>query len=83
MLFSQKTVLSTYPTLAVPPVSFLNIHPGEIQILWSSQTSEKREKPNVAEESRQANQVLAYPVREHEKKRHPRNKSYEKKKTTS
>ena len=36
------------------------------------------EKPRVAIQLRQANQVLAYRVREHnKKKRHPRNKSYE------
>ena len=41
---------SFYPTTsAVPPVSFLILHPREIQILWSQTETEK---PNVAKESR-------------------------------
>ena len=36
-------------TSAVPPVSFLILHPREIQILWSQWD---REKPKVAKESR-------------------------------
>ena len=39
---------SFYPTTSVPPVSFLILHPRDIQILWSQPV---REKPN-AEDSR-------------------------------
>ena len=60
---------SSYPaTSAVPPVSFLILHLREIlrvQILWS-QTA--REKDQTLKESRWANQVLAYRVRERKKK---------------
>ena len=56
---------SMYPaTSAVPPVSFLILHPRDTNyVVTDSQT----EKPN-AKESREANQVLAYRVREHNKK---------------
>ena len=69
---------SFYPTpSAVPPVSFLILHPRAITS--AAVTDSETEKPNAID-SRQANQVLAYRVREHNKtKRHPRNKSYEKK----
>ena len=60
-------------TSAVPPVSFLILHP---RYKFCGHRQWDREKPN-AKESRQANQVLAY----NKKKRHPRNRSYEKKNT--
>ena len=35
---------SFYPTTsAVPPVSFLILHPGDIQIMWSQTETEKKQ----------------------------------------
>ena len=69
---------SFYPTKsAVSPVSFLIIL--ERYKLCGHSETEKNQTLKI-----QGRQMLAYRVREHnKKKRHPRNKSYEKKKQTN
>ena len=72
---------SFYPTTsAVTPASFLILHPGEIQILWSEimrQRKTKRKRIKVGKSSAGVPGTRAH----NKKKRHPRNKSYEKKNT--
>ena len=49
VVFTLTKKRSFYPTTsAVPPVSFLILHPGDIQIMWSQTETEKTN----AEESR-------------------------------
>ena len=53
---------SFYPTTsAVHPVSFLILHPREIQILWS-QTVIQRESKTIAINQGKASEMLAYLV---------------------
>ena len=56
-----------YPTTSVHAVSVLILHPREIQILWS-QTVRQRETKTTTINQGKAGEMLAYLVREHQKK---------------
>ena len=58
-----------YPTSAVPSVSFLILHPREMQILWSQAVRQEKNQ-TLKNQGRQIH-VLAYRVREHNKKTPP------------
>ena len=69
---------SSYPTTsAVPPVSFLTIHPGEIQILWSQTVRRRKNKRKRIKVGKSSGSIPGTSAQQ--KKRHPRNESYEKK----
>ena len=57
---------SFYPTTSVHPVSVL-IHPREIQTLWSPTVRQRKTKTTAINQGK-ASEILAYLVREHNKK---------------
>ena len=67
-----------HTTSAVPPVSFLIPHPREIQVLWSQTVRQRKTKRSIIKVGKSSASVPG--TRAQQKKRHPRNKSYEKKK---
>ena len=70
---------SFYPTTsAVPPVSFLIIHPREIKTLWS-QTVRQRKSKRKRFKVRKSNASVSDTIAKQKDKRHRKNKSYEKK----
>ena len=73
---------SFYPTTSpVPPVPFLILHPRELQILWSQTVRQRKTKRWRIKVGKSSASVPGTRARQTNKKRHQRNKSYEKKNT--